>query len=79
MKGSKQASNRGRVLANRATKALVSGDVDQARTLARRALETTPRDPQVLYSVAEIAWQLHDATTTATLIDEAITSGLAPG
>lgn len=72
-------SNQGRLLVHRAAAALRSGDVDEARVLAHRALEAAPDDAQVLYAIADIAWTLEDATSTSALVQEAIACQEAAG
>ena len=62
----------GHVLSTHATQALRSGRVDEAKALARRALDVAPNDPEVLRAASEIAWALGDAPATAMLIERAI-------
>lgn len=65
-------SKQGRLLVDRAAAELRGGRVDEARLLARRALEAAPNDAEVLYAIADIAWTLEDATSTVALVEEAI-------
>ena len=60
------------MLSTRAMRALRGGRVDEAKALARRALEVAPDDPEVLRAASEISWALGAAAATAMLIERAI-------
>ena len=61
-----------------AAHALRLGQRDEAETLARRAREEAPRDPEILRTLADIALILGDKAAAATRLEEAITHHAPP-
>jgi uncharacterized protein (TIGR02466 family) len=62
----------GRRISTRAVRALRGGRKDEALALARRAVETAPDDPEVLFAASEVTWALDDASSTAELVERSI-------
>jgi tetratricopeptide (TPR) repeat protein len=70
--------NQGRLLVTRAAHALRTGQVEAAEALARRALEASPRDPEVLHALADLAWEHDEPAAAADLLGQAIASHQGP-